>query len=179
MSEEERILAEVQRRRDRAKELGLFDLLTLFRDHLEFLEGGPNPARLPQSVTDVKILETRSSVDSAHGREIFFGDRSYLFAFKEKYGTDPSGNLDLTGHLILIREGQTLLDLYCLGEVDQWIGTVWRAYRVEAFIEGDWVQEITLFTAQVLALAEQRRRRGAEEAKKKELEQLKIKFGLS
>jgi hypothetical protein len=179
MSEEERILAEVQKRRDRAKELGLFDLLTLFRDHLEFLEGGPNPGRLPGSVTDVKVLDAKSGIDSIQGREIFFGDKSYLFAFKQKYGTDPSGDLDLTGHLLLIREGQTLLDLYCLGKVEEWIGTVWRPYRVEAFIEGDWVQEISMFTVQVLALADQRRRSGAEEAKKKELEQLKIKFGLS
>ena len=60
MTEEERILAEVQRRRERAKELGLFDLLTFFRDHLEFLNEGPDPERLPASVTDVKVLDTRS-----------------------------------------------------------------------------------------------------------------------
>jgi len=55
MPEEERILAEVARRGERSVELGLYDLLTLFCGHLEFLKDGPNLARLPESVTDVKV----------------------------------------------------------------------------------------------------------------------------
>jgi hypothetical protein len=179
MNEEERILAEVERRRKRAQELGLFDLLTLFRDNLEFLEGGPDPERLPKSVTDVKVIDTTSGSDSIQAREIFFENKSYLFAFKQKYGTDPSGNLDLTGHLILIRGGQTLLDLYFLGEIDQWIGTVWKPFRVEAFIEDEWVHEIEVFRQEVLDRAGQRQQRSRAEAKKKELEELKSKFGLT
>jgi len=179
MTEEERILAEVQRRRERAKELGLCDLLTLFHDHLEFLEEGPNPERLPAYVTDVKVLDTRSGGNSVQMRVIFFREKPYLFAFKKNYGTDPSGNPDVTGNLMVSTRDQTLLDLSYSGEEDQWLGTVWRAPRVEAFIEGDWVQEITAFTEEVLALADQRHRRCATENKKKELENLKSKFGLS
>ena len=172
-------MAEVERRRKRAKELGLFDLLTLFRDHLEFLEGGPNHETLPKSVTDVKVLDTESGKDSIKVREILFESRSYIFSFREKYDTFDSGDLCLTGHLTLVREGQTLLDLSYSGEVELYLGAVWTPYEVEAFIEGDWVQDIEMFKQDVLDLAAQRQRRSRAEAKKHQLEDLKSKFGLS
>jgi len=179
MTEEERILVEVERRRKRAKELGLFDLLTLFRDHLEFLESGPNPERLPKSVTDVKVLDTESGKDSIKVREICFGGSSYIFSFSERYDTSDSGDLCLTGHLALTRAGQRLLDLSYSGEVELYLGAVWEPNEVEAFIEGDWVQAIRMFTEDVLALADERRGESRADAKKHELEQLKRKFGLS
>jgi hypothetical protein len=79
---------------------------------------------------------------------------------------------------MLSTKDQTLFDLLYSGEEDQWIGTLWKPSRVEEFIEGDWIQDIKIFSQQVLALAEQRRRRSAAENKKKELEELKRKFGL-
>jgi hypothetical protein len=142
MSEEERILAEVERRRNRAKEFGLFDLLTQFRDHLEFLEDGPNHERLPKYVTDVKAVGTKLGKDAIKVREICFSSRSYIFSFRERYDTFDSGDVFLAGHLMLIREGQTLLDLSYSGEVELYLGAVWRPREVEAFIEGDWVQDI-------------------------------------
>jgi hypothetical protein len=179
MTEEERILAEVERRRRRAKELGLFDLLTLFRDHLEFLEDGPNHERLPKSVTDVKAVDTESGKDSIKVREIWFGGSSYIFSFRERYDTFDSGELYLTSHLVLVRAGQTLLDLSYSGKVEEWTGTVWEPRGVEAFIEGDWVQDIEMLRQDVLDLASQRRGRARAETKKQELEELKRKFGLS
>lgn len=59
-------MAEVQRRRERAKEMGLFDVLALLRDHLEFLKGGPDHERLPKPVTDVKVLDTESGKESSN-----------------------------------------------------------------------------------------------------------------
>lgn len=179
MTEEERILAEVERRRDRAKELGLFDLLTLFRDHLEFLKDGPDHETLPKSVTAVKVLDTKSGKDSIKAREICFGGRSYIFSFRERYDTFDFGDLCLTGHLTLVREGQTLIDLSYSGEVELYLGAIWTPYKVEAFIEGDWVQDIEMFKQDVLDLAVQRQRRSRAEAKKREVEDLKSKFGLS
>jgi hypothetical protein len=179
MTEEGRILAEVERRRKSAKELGLFDLLNLFRDHVEFLEGGPDPERLPKSVTDVKVRDTKSGNDSIKAREIWFGSRSYIFSFSERYGTSDSGDIYLTGRLVLVREGQTVLDLSFSGTVDLYLGAVWEPNEVEAFIEGDWLQEIDFFAQEVADLAAERRNRSQEQTKNHELEELKRKFGRS
>jgi len=153
--------------------------LTLFRDHLQFLKDGPNHDGLPESVTDVKVFDTKSGKDSIRVREICFGSRSYIFSFRERYDTFDSGDLCLTGHLALVREGQTLLDLSYSGKVELYLGAVWTPYKVEAFIEGDWVQNIEMFKQDVLDLAAQRQRRSREETKKHEVEDLKRKFGLS
>jgi hypothetical protein len=179
MMEEERILAEVAKRRERAKELGLFSLLPLFRDHLEFLKDGSNPERLPNTVTDVKVTDIESGRDSVHMREICFAENSYAFIFKCHDGVDPSGDSYITGHLLLNKEGQTLLDLYCLGEDQEWVGRVWKPFRVDAFIEGPWVQEVKNFEQGVVSLSDQRQAQSQAERTKKELEDLKNKFGLS
>lgn len=180
MTEETRILAEVERRRQRAKELGLLDLMRLFLDHLTYLKKGQNPEILPKSVTNVDVDDLRVSSDSdVKMRGISFGDRSYLFIFRENNDLDPGGEPYTTGHLLLVKDGQTVFDLYCLGEHKEWIGMVWKPFRVEAFIEGIWVQEIKLFSQEVLALAEQRRTQSQEETKIRQLEDLKKKFGLT
>jgi hypothetical protein len=179
VAEDERVLAEIQRRRERAQELGLFSLLTLFCDHLEFLKDGPKPAWLPKSVTDVKVLDIRIDRGLILSREISFGEKAYLFVFKPKDDIDPSGAPYVTGHLLLIKDGQTLFDLYCLGKDEQWIGRTWEPFRVEAFIEGTWVQDIMIFAQETFARSAQRQRVSNEERKKKDLEDLKKKFGIS
>jgi hypothetical protein len=156
VAEDEHILAEIERRRKRAKELGLFSLLNLFCDHLQFLKDGPNPGRLPKSVTDVKVVDIRMDSDSILSREIFFGEKAYLFVFKPKDNTDPAGAPYITGHLLLIRDSQTLFDLYCLGKDEEWIGRTWEPFRVEAFIEGIWVQEIMRFVQDTFGLSARR-----------------------
>jgi hypothetical protein len=179
MTEEERIVAEAERRRKRAEELGLYDLLKLFYDHLEFLREGPNPERLPKSVTHVKVADISSGHDSIQMREIFFGEKSYVFVFKRREGVDPGGEPEITGHLLLLEEGQTLFDLYVLGKDEVWIGRSWTPFRVEAFREGLWVQEITKFAQEIFDLSDQRQKQSQAGRKKKELEDLKKKFGKS
>jgi hypothetical protein len=178
VAEDERILAEIARRRQRAKELGLFSLLNLFCDHLVFLKDGPNPASLPKSVTDVKVVDVRIDRDLILSREIFFGEKAYLFVFKPKDDTDPPGAPYITGHLLLIRDGQTVFDLYCLGKDGGWIGRNWEPFRVGAFIEGIWVQEIVTFAHETFDLSARREQRSQSERRKNDLEELKKKFGL-
>jgi hypothetical protein len=178
MGEEERILAEVEIRRKRAEKLGLSDLLTLFCDHLEYLKDGPNAERLPKSVSNVRVSEIRSGRDLVQMREIFFGEKPYAFVFKQHQCVDPSGELDTIGHLLLLKDGQTLFDLSVLGSVEEWTGRVWTPSTVEAFIEGPWVEEIKRFAQEVFELSDQRQRQSQSEGKKKELEDLKKKFGI-
>jgi len=179
MTEEEQIVAEVERRRKRAEELGLADLLTLFCDHLEFLKEGLNPERLPNYVTDVKVADIRLGHDLTQIREIFFEEKSYIFALKHNEGIDPGGEPDLTGHLLLIEDGKTLFDLYVLGEDQEWIGRVWKPFRVDAFIEGPWVQKVKTLAQEIFGLSDRRQKQSQAECKKKELENLKKKFGIS
>jgi hypothetical protein len=178
MAEEERILLEVEKRRKRAEKLGLSDLLTLFCDHLEYLKDGPNTGKLPKSVTHVRVAETRSGRDSSQIREVFFGEKSYVFVFKCHEWVDPGGEVDTSGHLLLLRDSQTLFDLSVLGSVEEWTGRVWTPSIVEAFIEGPWVQEIKAFAQEVFELSDQRQRQSQTEGKKKELEDLKKNFGI-
>ncbi len=179
MTEEERIVAEVERRRKRAEELGLLDLLTLFYNHLEFLKDGPNPERLPETVTNVKVADIRSGRDSIQIREIFFGEKSYIFVFKWHDGVDPGGEPDTRGHLLLLKDSQTLFDLSVLGKDEEWTGRVWTPYIVEAFIEGVWVQEIKTFAQEIFDRHDEGQRQSQAERKKKELGDLKKKFGIS
>jgi hypothetical protein len=179
MTEEKRILAEVARRRERAAELGLYDLLTLFCDHLVFLKDGLNPARVPESVTDVKATDITLGSDLIQSREISFGEKSYLFVFKQKDDLDPSGEPYSRANLLLINDSHTLFDLYCRGKDEQWIGRSWQPFRVEAFLEGPWIKEIKTFAQDTFNLSEDHKKQSQAERKKEELEDLKNKFGLS
>jgi hypothetical protein len=111
-------------------------------------------------------------------KEVFFGDRSYVFVFRERPGIDPGGDDWTTGTIEVRQNGGLLFELYCTSEVKEYMGRVWKPYRVEAFIEGPWVHEPKSFAAQVEDLNKIRSMKSANERKQQELNHLKKKFGL-
>jgi hypothetical protein len=179
-TEIEQIRAEIEKRREHAENLGLLRLLELFDRHLVYAgEGGRGT--LPNYVTKVKATDAGEYLESIQTREVFFGEKSYMFIFKpnKEVGYRYDNSRD-SGRLLLMKDGEVLFDLECI-EFDNEYESGWAPHRVEVFIEGPWVQEILAFMQDVFALEAERKRRWRADAQEKELQEArrrKKKFGL-
>ncbi len=181
MDELEKVKAEVAKRRERASQLGLVNIVfSLYRDHLMFFEDdfSHDDGRVPKSVTKIVTFQFKDGVNETVAKEVIFGDRSYTFVFRERPGIDPGGDDWTTGSIEVRQNSELLFELYCTSEVEEYMGRVWKPFRVEAFIEGPWVAEIKTFAAQVEELNRIRSIKSSDEGKLRELKELKKKFGL-
>jgi hypothetical protein len=178
MEELERIKAEVEKRRERAQQLGLVNLVfSLYRDHLRFFKEDfkHEDGIVPQSVTKIVPSNSRDGTDRT---EVFFGESSFVFVFHERTTCMPDGEYWTTGTIEIKQNEQLLFALYCTSTEDRYMGREWKPFRVEAFLEGPWVDEIKRFAAEVQDLREKRNKTFADKRKQQELDELKKKFGL-
>jgi hypothetical protein len=181
MDELERVRVEAAKRRERASQLGLVDLVfSLYCDHLMFFEDDfkHEDGRVPQSVTKIVTFKIKDGRNETEAKEVFFGDRSYLFVFRQLPGVDPGGNDWTTGTIQVRQNGNLLFELYCTSDFEEYMGRVWKPFRVEAFLEGPWVDEVKAFAAQVEDLNRKQSMKPSVEQKHRELNDLKKRFGL-
>jgi hypothetical protein len=172
MKNDKQMLQAVEERKQRARDLKVVDnLFTLYQDHLKSLkDGSEHEEHIPK-----KVAVTVCSQPKA----IYFAlsDKPYEVSYSEYRSWAPDSD-DSYGTLSLKHDGKLVLELKCLGERDSSFYMTWRVLDVEAFIEGDWVEEFNRFARQVFGFSAQRR---AEENKvyaQKQAEDLKRKFGL-
>ena len=181
MTEEEQIRAEVERRKQRARDLKIVDnVFKLYREHLCYLKADFNHDQncMPKSVSKVVVSSSRNRWDAVEQREIFLGDKAYSFGFRESSNVMPDNEVWRSARLEVRTAERSVLELYCVAEDDRYMGTTWRVSEVTAFIEGPWVEEVNRFAQQVFSLAGQRSAKCQGESKHRELEDLKKKFGL-
>lgn len=175
MSEADRIMAEVERRKQRAKELGLPKMV--FDFYYESARFWPArwaacPDYFPHSVADVQEI----------GRGVSFslGQDRYTLKWSQSSVWLPDGDVGWSGQLELSANEKRVFQISVDGRSDEGVGVFWTPSDVTAFVEGPWVKSISALAvtakrahAEALGLAERLQRENP-----KKLADLKERFGI-
>lgn len=159
---EAEIRTEVERRKQRAEDLGLpKTLFRLYVNHLKYLDNDFDHERssMPRSLTKVVKTRLQHGTDSTESTELFFGETCIIFGFRERNTTMPDGETWTSGNLQISIDGRAVFDLYCNCTDVPYLGREWSAGAVEGFVEGPWIDEIKKFAQQVSSLDGQRNSR--------------------
>lgn len=113
---ESEIRAEVEKRKQRAKELRLDQIVfRLWRDHLRYLQEDFDHEQdsMPQSLT--KVVRTKLSDRRRSGEtiELLFGNTCMAFSFEEHNTTMPDGDIWISGNIRVSFAAKTVFDLRC------------------------------------------------------------------
>lgn len=182
MSDEEaRILAEVERRKERARQSGVItSAFHLFRNDLRHYEAWVR--NCPELVhPEIRINDKNRTVvrgDWSERIEVTIRGNRYVFTFLEITTSMPDGEPFTYGRLTVDFQGHKVMAIDCTCEEDEPDAKTWTPGDVSAFIEGIWVEELNFIFADVTQLHHERNRRAQEEARKQELTDLKKNFGL-
>ncbi len=180
--DEAEIRAQVEKRKQRAKDLGLPQgVFRLYENHLKYLDKDfdHENSSMPKSLTKVVKTRLHDGMNSTESTELFFGERCIVFVFRERNTTMPDGEIWTSGNLQISIDGKAVFDLACHCTDVRFLGREWSAADVEGFVEGPWIDEVKKFAQQVSSLYDQRNSKAKQESKRAELERLKNKFGLS
>jgi hypothetical protein len=180
-SEEARILEEVERRKESARQSGVIaSAFRLFRNDLRHYETwARNSPHLvhPEIRIDDKKRNVARGEFSERIEATIRGNR-YVFTFFEITTSMPDGEPFTYGHLHVDFQGRKVMTIDCTCQEDESAGRVWTPGDVSAFIEGHWIDELNFVFADVTRLHEECNRRALDEARKQELAKLKKNFGL-
>ncbi len=179
-SEAEKVYAQVEARKRRARELGLDKLLCELW-HRHYLYCWPDQIkRLGHQtcpwVADAIDLDSGKAVDESKKEtriKIIVREREYIVGFSEKTYTFPE--YSLYGLLEVFSGSGRVLAINLSGQVVEW-GTEWSAFDVEAFIEGDWIQDFKHIEKAIVKYSDEQKRREREDPTK--VADLKKRFGL-
>jgi hypothetical protein len=178
---EAEIRAEVEKRKQRAQDLGLPQgLFRLYENHLKYLDKDfdHESSSMPKSLTKVVRNRLHDGMNSTESTELFFGEWCIVFVFRERNTTMPDGEISTWGNLLISIDSKVVFDLACHRKDDRYGECEWYAGDVEGFIEGPWVAEIGKFAQQVSSIYDQRKSEIDQRSKLAELERLKNNFGL-
>ncbi len=186
MNDESEIRAEVERRKRRAKEVGIVDIVfRLFEERLRDLKAKVDyrEHHLPDSVKNV-IVATRQGKYVPYSIEVVIDERPFKFVFVEfpPVGEDEDGQT-IKSKLRLRSGRELLLELECsrttpIFGTEYIFGRDLRVDQVLAFVEGTWVQEIKDFAHHVFDAEDQHKAKLRQEQRQRELEDMKKRFGL-
>ena len=167
MSEADEILRKVEERKDRARELGVDKLICeLYFDHglRHYTAGMHHEHQRYKIISRAKQLNDDSL-------QVTINDRDYVLTYTDKWSASvPEFH---SGQLELFLGDKTLLALAISAEIDEY-GTEHKPFDINAFLEGDWIQDFQQLKLQVL----EKEARWERERKEKKAKELKDRFGL-
>lgn len=176
-SDADRVYKEVKKRKQRAEELGITDLI----ERLYFYKLMYYPHWLKNDresicslVTDAAELEDETKEGTITKTTIIINNMEYAFSFKECDFSSPDGKYAYAD-LELAANGKRVLALALSSECSEY-GFNWKTFDVEAFIEGDWIEEFRQLK-KVMEMEEKERERKQKESPEK-IKQLKEDFGI-
>jgi len=174
MSDEDKIIAEVERRKQRARDLGLLKIT--FQFYREYAQHYPawkdtQPEVVPRLITNIQELPE-------DGVEFRYQDVRYTLKWKEHSNIMPDGELFLDATLSLLVNGNLVFEVNVDGEYKEYIGTVWKPFDVEAFIEGPWVFPFKAFAAEAEQLYTIACQRWEQKRRDEKTADLKSRFGI-
>ena len=178
--EEQYILAEVKRRKERALKSGVVaNAFNLYQRDLPYYDSWARncPHLLHPGIKVANKTRTSAQNESVERIEATIRASKYVFTFRQKTMSMPDRELTY-GFLDVDFQGQRVMTIDCTCEDDQYAGRIWRPSDVSAFIEGPWVDELNVIFAEVARLHDEDSKRKQDRAKKAELEKLKKGFGL-
>ncbi|MFB3924404.1 MAG: hypothetical protein ACE145_22000 [Terriglobia bacterium] len=174
MADMGKVLAEVQRRKQRARELRLPELtLHFYRDLARFYPTWRNnhPEIVPTAITD--LLET-----GKNGVEFRFQRQHYRLTWDESTTVLPDGDLYYSSTLSLFLDATLVLEIYVQGSFDDCVGTTWRPADIKAFIEGPWLPAFLTLVSEADRLHAAYLDSTRKETRRREVEELALRFGI-
>jgi|GEM_PF-2918558 len=112
--------------------------------------------------------------DLGDGRiKIRLKENDYVFAFKKENIFNQEGKLYLRAKMELFLNDKKILGLHMVN-TGQMLATKWRSSDIEAFIEGDWINDFKQLHQQIEVEATKR----VKEDKKEKLDKIRKDFGL-
>jgi hypothetical protein len=179
-SEEQRIIDEVEKRKERAQQSGaITSAFNLYHYELRHYDVWAKncPHLLHPEIKVTQKLQARGPSASDELIDATIGGNEYFFKFRERstYLSDGElGELAVHGYLDVDFQGQRVMTIDCGTDGDGH----WYTGDVSAFIEGPWIDELNSVFADVRHLHEEDNKRLQEQRKKEETEKLKKNFGL-
>ena len=175
VGEADKILAEVERRKKKANEIGLPKIILGF--YRDFARGyphwkGDDRSYIPKQIVDAQKVGT-------DGVRLTIDEKIYEFQWSQRSSSAPDSDSSI-GNLKLLLSDRLVFEIMAIGQYDEW-GSSWSPARVEAFVEGPWV---TTFTELAKEAKEVRDRASEVAAKRKRedpaaLAELRKRFGIS
>lgn len=180
-SEEQRILEEVKKRKERARQSGVItSAFTLYRRNLPHYDAWATncPHLLHPGVKVTNKTRTGTPRESVERIEATIRGNSYVFTFRESTTYMPDGEPYTFGYLDVDFEGQRVMTIDCGCNDEEYVGRTWYTGDVSAFVEGPWIDELNSVFTEVTHLHEENNKRSNEKSKKEEVEKLRRNFGL-
>ena len=150
-TEEDRILAEVDKRKDRAADLGIEELVSKVYKEIEHYPSWMNDkdhrVEIAPSITSA-IDPGRENRDSKSWKrvKIVLKEKEYIFAFEE-HGIDlPDGDYQTHGILELYTSDKKVAAINMARSDDEY-STEWSPFDTKAFIEGPWIKDFKALRA--------------------------------
>ncbi|MFZ3329456.1 MAG: hypothetical protein WA197_02395 [Candidatus Acidiferrales bacterium] len=179
-SEEQRVVEEVKRRKQRAWQSGVVKgAFDLYRENLRYYDAGTTnyPCQIHPQISVTNKTKTTENRESSERIEATILGNVYVFTFRKR-STPMDDGVITSGYLDVEYQGQRVMRIDCRCEDDRYAGPSWSPMDVSVFLEGPWVADITSVSADIKYSQEQRNEQARRESKQQELDNLKRNFGL-
>ena len=180
-NEEQRIVDEVKRRKQRAWQSGVVKgAFDLYRENLRYYDAWATncPHLIHPQIKITNKTKTTSKDGSSERIEATILGNAYVFTFSESSMYMEDGVI-ISGHLDVEFNGELVMRIDCMHRDERYAGTSWEPMDVSVFLEGLWVADLTSVFADIKYSQEQRNEQAKRESKQRELDNLKKNFGLS
>lgn len=178
-NEADEVYKQIEKVKQKAKDMGIFELFEkLYFNNIRHYHSwiSRNRDYVPSLVTEAAPLEKGKENQERYEKvSIDLSGRNYLFTFKEKWIFAPDGDAK-HGLLQLFYNDQRVLALNVAYEDNEFFGE-WKAFNLEAFIEGDWINDFKALERQIETNRKERERRERENPEK--INKLKNDFGIN
>lgn len=149
MNENERVLQEVKKKQQRAKDLGLPDLINdLYMNHIKYFPSWikNNRGFVPNMVKNCTELNNKDEDNKKIILEL--NDKKYSFRFEERSFSMPDGEWCIHGDLELSLNDEKCLAISLTYEGDKYYSS-WKPSSVKAFKEKDWIKDFRELKKQI------------------------------
>lgn len=175
--EYQRIEAEVKKRKERARQLGVDKFMgELFNDLKYYPTWFQKNRAYTPLITDARELEKEIRGSNEWRRwQITLKGNDYIFAFREYSFYTPDGEYGCNGDFEIYKDGKKVLAIDISQHTDQYSDIPqWSAFDIDGFIEGEWIGDFKeLYEASKKAHED-----GLKKLFKKPADKLKEDFGI-
>lgn len=181
--DEKQIFAEVERRKQRARSLGLPDLVfKLYFDGIQHYAawGKSSPDAVHPDFRSATAIPKRpvKALHTVEGVEISIDASKFVFVFDSHTTTMPDGEDCYFGTLSLTVDGQDVFAIDCGGHYKESNGFEWEPYGVDGFIEGPWIEPLATASSKIFDWKQKYQQESEARRNRDKAAELKEKFGL-
>jgi hypothetical protein len=144
-SEEQRIVEEVKRRKQRAWQSGVVKgAFDLYRENFYYDAGPANyPRQIHPQISVTNKTKTTENRESSERIEATIRGNAYVFVFHESTMYMDDGVI-ISGHLDVEFNGELVMRIDCMHRDERYAGTSCEPMDISVFLEGPWVADILI-----------------------------------